>query len=65
MDLETDVGAMVGVEEGTEGMVAEAVEGTGLGLATGAGTGVEAGIGEGAGFVCKGVACGFGATCGY
>lgn len=56
---------MVGVEEGTEGMVAEAVVGTGLGLATGAGTGVEAGIGEGAGFVCNGVACGFGATCGY
>lgn len=67
MDLGAGAGATVGVEEGTEGMVAEAVVGTGLGLATGAGagTGVEAGIGEGAGFVCNGVACGFGATCGY
>lgn len=48
-------------------MVTEAVVGTGLGLATGAGAGteVEAGIGEGAGFFCKGVACCFGATCGY
>lgn len=65
IDLETDAGATVGVEEATEGMVAEAVVGTGLGLATGAGTGVEAEIGEGAGFICNGVVCGFGATCGY